>query len=103
MRRALLIVFAKEFVENLRDRRTVLAALVMGPLFAPLIFGVMLKFMLKQGVQEPDKPLEVAIHNAAAAPNLRDFLAAHGVALHDFSGDDTAARERAFASTGAQS
>jgi sodium transport system permease protein len=93
MRRALLIVFAKEFVENLRDRRTVLAALVMGPLFAPLIFGVMLKFMLKQGVQEPDKPLEVAIHNAAAAPNLRDFLAAHGVALHDFSGDDTAARE----------
>jgi sodium transport system permease protein len=92
MRSAVLIVFVKEFLENLRDRRTVLAALVLGPLFAPLIFGAMLKFMLKQGVQEPDRELAVAMRDSAAAPNLRDFLAARGVKLHEFTGNDAAAR-----------
>ena len=74
--RLLLTVFCKEFVENLRDRRTVFAALVMGPLFAPLLFGVMMNFMVKQGVREPDKPLDIALLNGAAAPRLRERCAA---------------------------
>ena len=91
--RLLLTVFCKEFVENLRDRRTVFAALVMGPLFAPLLFGVMMNFMVKQGVREPDKPLDIALLNGAAAPRLREFLTARGLTLHDFTGDDAAARD----------
>ena len=90
--RLLLTVFCKEFIENLRDRRTVFAALVMGPLFAPLLFGVMMNFMVKQGVREPDKPLDIALHNGGAAPNLRDFLTSRGLTLHEFKGDDAAAR-----------
>jgi ABC-type multidrug transport system ATPase subunit len=46
--RALLIVFAKEFVENLRDRRTLISALLFGPLFGPLLFGAMVSRMLNQ-------------------------------------------------------
>jgi len=39
--RTLFIVFAKEFLENLRDRRTLLSALLFGPLFGPILFGLM--------------------------------------------------------------
>ncbi len=39
--RALFTVFRKEFLENLRDRRTVVSALLFGPLFGPLLFGAM--------------------------------------------------------------
>ena len=37
--RAILTVFAKEFRENLRERRTLLSALVFGPLLGPLLFA----------------------------------------------------------------
>ena len=56
--RTLLTVFAKEFLENLRDRRTLLSALLFGPLFGPLLFGLMVSRMLEQSVVESDVPLE---------------------------------------------
>ena len=37
--RALSTVFCKEFLENLRDRRTLFSALLFGPLFGPILFG----------------------------------------------------------------
>ena len=37
MMRALLTVFVKEFRENLRDRRTVMTALLFGPVFGPVL------------------------------------------------------------------
>ena len=55
--RALLTVFRKEFLENLRDRRTLFSALLFGPLFGPMLFGAMVSRMLKQSVLESDEPL----------------------------------------------
>ena len=37
--RLLFTVFAKEVVDNIRDRRTLASALLMGPLFGPILFG----------------------------------------------------------------
>ena len=37
--RAILTVFAKEFRENLRERRTLFSALLLGPLLVPLLFA----------------------------------------------------------------
>ena len=54
---AFLTVFAKEFLENLRDRRTLLSALLFGPLFGPILFGAMVSRMLNQSVAESDEPL----------------------------------------------
>ncbi len=61
--RALLTVFAKEFLENLRDRRTLVSALLFGPLFGPLLFGLMVSRMLDQSVVE--------VGRAAAAHHIR--------------------------------
>ncbi len=77
--RALLTVFGKEFRENLRDRRTLWSALLFGPLFGPLLFSLMVSKILDQNVAQADKPVKVAIGGEDHAPNLVEFLKAHGV------------------------
>jgi sodium transport system permease protein len=79
--RSLLTVFGKEFLENLRDRRTLLSALLFGPLFGPLLFGLMVSRMLNQSVVESDEPLRLTISGADNAPGLTRYLEAHGVKL----------------------
>jgi sodium transport system permease protein len=79
--RALLTVFAKEFLENLRDRRTLVSALLFGPLFGPLLFGLMVSRMLNQSVAESDEPLKLTISGSEYAPGLTRFLEAQGVVL----------------------
>jgi len=36
--RGIFTVFRKEFLENLRDRRTIITALIFGPLLGPMLF-----------------------------------------------------------------
>jgi sodium transport system permease protein len=79
--RALITVFRKEFLENLRDRRTLLSALLFGPLFGPLLFGLMVSRMLNQSVVESDEPLRITISGAENAPGLTHYLEAQGVQL----------------------
>jgi sodium transport system permease protein len=79
--RALLTVFAKEFLENLRDRRTLVSALLFGPLFGPLLFGLMVSRMLNQSVAESDEPLKLTISGSEYAPGLTRYLEAQGVVL----------------------
>jgi sodium transport system permease protein len=78
---ALLIVFGKEFLENLRDRRTLVSALLFGPLFGPLLFGLMVSRMLNQSVVESDEPLRLTISGSEHAPGLTRYLEAQGVKL----------------------
>jgi sodium transport system permease protein len=92
MMRALLTVFRKEFLENLRDRRTLVSALLFGPLFGPLLFGAMVSRMLDQSVAESDDPLQITISGAEQAPNLRRYLESQGVTLAFRSLSEDAAR-----------
>jgi sodium transport system permease protein len=87
-----LTVWAKEFRENLRDRRTVMTALLLGPLFGPLLFAGMLRFSLDHSRSSFDAPFEIAMVNSAAAPNLVNALAAGGVTVRDLPGGEAAAR-----------
>jgi sodium transport system permease protein len=91
--RALLTVFAKEFLENLRDRRTLLSALLFGPLFGPILFGAMVSRMLNQSVTEADEPLHMTISGSDHAPGLVRYLESRGVQLKFASLSETAARE----------
>ena len=94
MMRALFTVFAKEFVENLRDRRTLVSALLFGPLFGPLLFGAMVSRMLNQSVVQSDEPLAITISGGERAPNLRRYLESQGVRLHAEALSETDARAR---------
>jgi sodium transport system permease protein len=89
---ALFTVFGKEFLENLRDRRTLLSALLFGPLFGPLLFGAMVSRMLDQSVVESDEPLQITISGGERAPNLCHYLESQGVRLVSVSLSEEAAR-----------
>ncbi len=91
--RALLIVFAKEFLENWRDRRTLISALLFGPLFGPLLFGAMVSRMLNQSVAESDEPLHLIVAGRDHAPGLVRYLESQGVQLTFASFSESAARD----------
>ena len=92
--RALLRVFVKEFLENLRDRRTLVSALLFGPLFGPILFGAMVSRMLNQSLVESDEPLSVTLSGGEHAPNLVRYLESHRVLLVFSPLTEEAARER---------
>jgi sodium transport system permease protein len=91
--RTLLTVFKKEFLDNLRDRRTLISALLFGPLFGPVLFGAMVSLMLKQSVVESDEPLQISIAGSENAPGLTQFLESQGVKLSKVSLTQSAARD----------
>ena len=59
--RALLTVLFKELLENARDRRTLLSALLIGPLGGPLLFSVMMNLTLERGRERAEQALELPV------------------------------------------
>jgi sodium transport system permease protein len=72
-------VFWKEVRENLRDRRTVINALVRGPLLFPVLFLVMFNLQVSAQLKNAEKPLPVPVVGAANAPHLVAALTEMGM------------------------
>jgi sodium transport system permease protein len=98
---AVLIVFAKEFRENLRDRRTLFTALILGPLLMPLLFAGALGLSLQRGAASGERALTLAVAHAERAPNLIAFLRQY-VQVMPVDYDAAAAREAVRAHRHAQ-
>ena len=75
------VVFVKECIENLRDRRALLSALIYGPLLGPVLFAGLMTFVLSQQLEQAEKPLRVAVIGAEHAPNLMAHLRAEGIEI----------------------
>lgn len=86
------IVMLKELRESLRDRRTLLTSLVLGPVFAPLFFILVLKLALARSVAVQDEAVPVTVANAAAAPNFVQALRESGLTVTLRDGDDAGIR-----------
>ncbi|MBW8367124.1 MAG: ABC transporter permease [Arenimonas sp.] len=90
-----LTVFLKEVTENLRDKKTVVNALVMGPLLGPVFFAIMMGFIITKQLDSAEKPLEVPVVGAANAPNLVAWLEQQGMVVKAAPEDaDAAIRSR---------
>lgn len=73
------IIFAKEVIDNLRDRRSVLSALLT-PLFMPTFLVALIIVVGKTMFVDPvEKPLILPVQGAENAPGLVVFLQQHGV------------------------
>ena len=72
-------VLQKELRESLRDRRTLLNSLLVGPILAPVFFMLVLKLALARAVSGQDEAAPVTVVNAAAAPNLVQQLRESGL------------------------
>ena len=81
MTRTLKTVFAKEVKDNFRDRRTLISALVMGPLFGPILFAFVINLSLKQSISNADEALELPVIGIDYAPNLRRFLESQNIVI----------------------
>jgi sodium transport system permease protein len=85
------IVFLKECRESLRDRRVLLNALVLGPLFTPLLFLVLMHLIVGREMEKAERPLPVVVIGAEYAPNLIDDLRRQGMAQRPPVADPEAA------------
>lgn len=90
--RTILTVARKEVLETLRDRRTVLSLLI-GPLFGPILFAVMMNVMVSRNLSSLEDTLEVPMLGEELAPNLVAQLKARRIeepADHDVTSMDDA-------------
>ena len=96
MMRAILVVWRKEVLENLRDRRVVFSSLFFGVLMAPLIFAVSTTLLSQRAVREQEQLLKLPIAGSAHAPNLLRFLRENGVEIKPvvYDADSAAAAVR---------
>jgi len=91
---AILTVCRKEIVETLRDRRT-LVSLLLGPLFGPVLFAVLINMMVTRNLTSLEETLTVPMLGAERAPNLVAFL--HARAIDEASDHGIANLEQATA------
>lgn len=78
---AFVTVLRKELRDFVRDRRTFLMALLLGPLVYPLLLLGMGKLMEARVSTQLEKPLEIPVVGADYAPNLIAFLATQDIRI----------------------
>ena len=81
--RTFFTVFYKEVLDNFRDRRTLISALVLGPAFGPILFAFVINLSIERSLSDVEKTLEVPVLGAEFAPNLVRFLESLNIALAD--------------------
>ncbi len=81
MFRLIRTVFAKEVLDHFRDRRALMSALIMGPLFGPILFTVVINLSVSRALDDEAKPLELPVIGAEFAPNLMRYLESENIVI----------------------
>jgi sodium transport system permease protein len=77
----LVTVFIKEVVDNFRDRRTLASALIMGPLFGPMLFAFVINLSIERSLDDMDRSIQLPVIGAERAPNLMLYLRSHNIEI----------------------
>ena len=87
----IIAVFLKEVLDNVRDRRTLSTSLIMGPIFGPILFSVVINLSIERSLDDAQKTLELPVIGVEHAPNLVDYLVSKNIDAVDGPTDlDTA-------------
>ena len=81
--RTLLTVFRKEVLDNVRDRRTLASALIMGPLFGPLLFAFVINLSIERSLDDAERITELPVIGREHAPNLIRYLHSRNIDIID--------------------
>ena len=76
-------VFFKEVKDNFRDRRTLMTALLMGPLFGPILFAFVINLSLKQSMSNEEEALNLPVIGQENAPNLIAYLQSNNIEIEE--------------------
>jgi len=77
--RTFLTVFFKELLDNIRDRRTLASALIMGPIFGPVMFAVIINLSIDRALDDAESVMELPVIGQENAPNLMRFLESRNI------------------------
>ena len=77
--RIFLIVFFKEIIDNLRDRRTLASALIMGPIFGPVLFALVINMSIDRALDDAETTMDLPVIGQEHAPNLMRFLESRNI------------------------
>ena len=91
MMRTWLTVFRKEVLDNVRDRRTLASALIMGPLFGPLLFAFVINLSIERSLDDIERVIELPVIGAEHAPNLRRYIESRNIDVVEGPADRDAA------------
>ncbi|MFQ5608797.1 MAG: ABC transporter permease, partial [Woeseiaceae bacterium] len=79
--RTLFTVFFKEILDNVRDRRTLASALLMGPLFGPILFAFVINLSVERSLADVEKTMALPVIGAEYAPNLIRYLESENIEI----------------------
>jgi sodium transport system permease protein len=85
-------VLRKELRENLRDRRTLVSALLFGTLLMPLLVALLVNLTVHRGQDQDNKSVTLAVVHGERAPNLLADLRQFRIDIVPVTLDDAAAR-----------
>lgn len=77
--RTLFTVFFKEILDNIRDRRTLMSALIMGPIFGPVMFAFIINLSIDRALDDAESTMELPVIGREHAPNLMRFLQSRNI------------------------
>lgn len=83
MMRTLITVFKKEALDNVRDRRTLASALIMGPLFGPILFAFVINLSIERSLDDVERVTTLPVIGREHAPNLLRFLESKNIDIID--------------------
>ena len=86
-------VFIKEIVDNIRDRRTLASALIMGPIFGPVLFSFIINLSVERSLESAENTLELPVIGQEYAPNLLSYLSSRNIDAIDGPEDMNAAMD----------
>ena len=95
--RTLLTVFKKEVLDNVRDRRTLASAIIMGPLFGPMLFAFVINLSIERSLDDAERVIDLPVIGQEHAPNLVRYLESRNIDIVDGPAD----RDAALAAVGA--
>jgi sodium transport system permease protein len=90
--RPVFTVLRKELRENLRDRRTLVSALLFGTLLMPLLVALLVNLTVRRGQDQDNRPVTLAVVHGERAPNLLADLRQFRIDIVPVNLDDAAAR-----------
>lgn len=79
MMRTAFTVFFKEVLDNFRDRRTLASALLMGPIFGPVLFAFVINLSVERSLEDQASTMELPVIGQEHAPNLVAFLRSRNI------------------------
>ncbi len=86
-------VFMKEVLDNFRDKRTLSSALLMGPIFGPIMFAFVINLSIERSLESAESTLELPVIGQEFAPNMLAYLRSRNIDPVDGPDDLDAAME----------